>query len=75
MRELEGKYLTEDEKEALALTAHLAEVCHRIVGVGPIATQDWNELAMRIHAVQHTIMAQAAARVYPDEFRLLGGGL
>jgi hypothetical protein len=67
-----GDLLTADEREALALSGQLAKLCRRIVGSGPQAADDWSELASRIHAVQHTIMAQAAARAYPFEFRLLG---
>lgn len=70
----ESDLLTVEEREALDLSGKLANLCRRIVGSGPQADHDWNELAARIHAVQHTIMAQAAARAYPQEFRLLGGG-
>lgn len=64
--------LTADEREALRLTAQLANLCHRIIGRGPQAEPDWAEMAHRIHAVQHMVMAQAAARAYPSEFRALG---
>lgn len=33
---------------------------------------DWNECAVEIHVIQHRIMAQAAARAYPDKYRLMG---
>lgn len=65
--------LTTDERKALELTGQLAEACKRIIAHGQSGVHDWNEMAMRIHAVQHMIMAQAAARAYPTEFRLLGG--
>lgn len=65
--------LTVDEREALELSGRLANVCRRIIGDGSQAEHDWAEMAHRIHAVQHSIMAQAAARAYPSEFRLLGG--
>lgn len=70
-----GDYLTVDEREALRLSGQLANLCRRIIGDGPTAEHDWSEMAVRIHSVQHMVMAQAAARAYPDEFRLLGGGV
>lgn len=63
--------LTDAERKALALTGELANLVGREIITGP-QRADWNEFALRIHAVQHMIMAQAAARAYPDEFRLLG---
>lgn len=65
--------LTEEELEALRLSGKLAERMRRIIGDGPTASHDWSEIAQCIHALQHAIMAQAAARAYPNEFRLLGG--
>ena len=67
--------LTPDEQEAMRLSGELASLCHRIIGNGPQAANDWSEMAVRIHGVQHMILAQAAARAYPDEYRLLGGTL
>jgi hypothetical protein len=67
--------LTDAERKALKMTGELANLVHREVITGPQAANDWNEFAMRIHAVQHMIMAQAAARAYPDEFRLLGNAI
>lgn len=64
--------LTDDEHEAMRLSAELANVVHRIIGTGPQAAHDWNEAAQRIHAVQHMVMAQSAARSHPDRYRLLG---
>lgn len=65
--------LTEDEHQAMALTADLANTMARIIGHGSTAQADLTEVVYRIHAIQHTIMAQAAARAYPDRYRLLGG--
>ena len=67
------KAMTADEHRAMELTAELANLCRKIVGTGNQADHDWNELAHRIHAVQHTILAQAAARAYPYKYRPLGG--
>jgi hypothetical protein len=33
---------------------------------------DLAELRVKIHDIQHTIMAQVAAREHPDELRLMG---
>ena len=38
-----------------------------------IAEADLREVAGHIHALQDKVLAQAAARAYPDEFRLMGG--
>lgn len=67
-----GNGLTDLELEALELTGRLANLCGRIIGDGPQRDNDWGEMAMRINAVQHMIMSQAAARAHPDQFRLLG---
>ncbi len=39
---------------------------------GPTREEDLAELTATIHIIQRTVMAQAAARAYPGEFRLLG---
>lgn len=65
--------LTPAELRALDLTVRLADlVGNEVFSDGPTAEQDWNEFAGRLHAVQHMIMKQAAARAYPSQFRLLG---
>lgn len=43
-----------------------------IVGDGPSRDADLAELCGHIHALQRAVMAQAAARVYPAQFRVLG---
>lgn len=47
------------------------EMC-TIVGHGPTRDADLNEIVAHIHALQRTVLGQAAARMYPDQFRLLG---
>lgn len=65
--------LTADELYAMDLTAQLARALSRIVGNGPTRVDDLNELlGQHVHGIQHAVMAQAAARAYPDRFRLLG---
>jgi hypothetical protein len=65
--------LTADELRALDLTGELAVVLARIPVYGPTRDGDLRELVAHVHGLQHTIMAQAAARAYPKRFRLLGG--
>lgn len=65
--------LTPAEHKALGLTAELWNLfVQEIVGNGETRIQDSSEFASHIHDIQHTIMAQAAARAYPDQLRLLG---
>ena len=66
-------FLTDDEHEAMRLSGELANVLRRVVGDGPCAEGDWNEMAGSIHDLQARVMGQAAARAYPDLFRPLGG--
>jgi hypothetical protein len=68
--------LTDDELEAMSLSCKLANLLGRIIrqnGTKEQQGHDWAEAAMRVHSIQHTIMAQAASRAYPAQFRLLGG--
>jgi hypothetical protein len=69
--------LTKDEQRALELSGELANLLHKIITEGGLTesmvTHDWREGAEKIHALQHMIMSQAAARAYPHKFRLLGG--
>lgn len=69
-------FLTDHEHRALDLTAELTNlVTGRIIG-GTSVTQprigDVGEFVGHIHAIQHMILAQAAARAYPERYRLLG---
>lgn len=68
--------LTEHEHKALDITVELVEhMCHNVIGHEDTRNHDINELVNHIHAIQHMIMAQSAARVYPDKYRLLGDTL
>lgn len=64
--------LTADELHALALTSALAGAMHEIIGDGPAAHGDLAEAVAAIHVLQRMIGAQAAARAYPQRYRLLG---
>ena len=66
--------LTDAEHRAMDLTADLMNLlAAEVIGDGPTRAQDLNEAGLRIHAIQHMIMSQAAARAHPDRYRLLGG--
>lgn len=66
--------LTESERRAMDLTAQLWNLlCSDVVTEGPSRSKDLHELVHHIHAIQHTVMSQAAARAYPERYRLLGG--
>lgn len=51
-----------------------ADLC-TIVGDGVTREADLAEAIVHVHALQHFVMAQAAARAYPTEYRLLGNSL
>lgn len=44
----------------------------QIIGNGPTRGADLVEAGIHIHALQATVMSQAAARAHPDRLRLLG---
>ena len=65
--------LTAAELRAMNLTVELTNlVCQSVIADGSGRGGDVNEFVGMIHAIQHIIMAQAAARAHPDLFRLLG---
>lgn len=71
-----GELLTEAEHRAMDLTVELVNLlASDIITDGRSRTGDLNELIRHIHAIQHTVLSQAAARAYPNRYRLLGGEL
>lgn len=64
--------LTEDEHRAIALAGELMNLLRSIVGDGPHALAELAELVPPVHVIQRAVMKQAAARAYPDRYRLLG---
>jgi Helix-turn-helix domain/Bacterial regulatory proteins, gntR family len=65
--------LTEDEREVVRQAGQLYTlIADRIVAHGPTRDDDLAELRAAIHVIQRAMEAQAAARAYPREFRLLG---
>jgi hypothetical protein len=65
--------LTDAEHAAMDLTIELVRVVYAIIGTGDgAAANDRREAFGHVHAIQQMIMSQAAARAYPDRYRLLG---
>jgi hypothetical protein len=64
--------LTPAEHHLIKLLGECWTRYSRIVGDGPTRAADSNEFVTKIHDLQHAVMAQAAARAYPDEYRLVG---
>jgi hypothetical protein len=55
------------------LAGKLAEVIRCGGGIRGDIDNDLNELVVPIHTIQRAVMANAAARAYPDLYRRLGG--
>lgn len=72
----EVELLTEAEHRAVALAADLWNVLAvDVIALGRSRNGDLDELRHHIHAIQQAVLSQAAARAYPDRYRLLGGEL
>lgn len=67
--------LTADEHAVMEITADLWNGLCRIAGRGKTREADLTEACAHVHAIQHMILAQAAARAYPEHYRLLGESL
>lgn len=67
--------LTNDEHAAVMAVADAWEAVCAVVGNGPTRDADLKEVIFHVHALQHLVMAQAAARAYPAMYRLLGESL
>lgn len=44
----------------------------QVCGGGPTRDDDLAEIRAAVHHIQHAVMAQAAARAFPGELRLMG---
>lgn len=65
--------LSTEEHQAIALLAEFYNLMvTSVVAKGPTTEPDLAELAAHVHTLQHMVMGQAAARCYPDTYRLLG---
>lgn len=63
--------LTELEHEVINTAGRLMSLFVKMAGENP-HQPDLDEVCSRIHDLQHTAMAQAAARAFPDKYRLFG---
>ena len=65
--------LTDAERLAVRLAGELyTHIAENVVGPGPARDADLAEICRSIHDIQYRIEAQATARDYPGELRLLG---
>jgi hypothetical protein len=65
--------LASEEREAIRAAGMLYTfIEQRVVMNGPSRDDDLAELRFYFHGIQRAIMAQAGARAYPGELRLLG---
>ena len=64
--------LTEMEHEAVTLLGRLAGLMGAIIGDEQEAYFDRIEMVHHVHVLQRMVLAQAAARAYPDRYRLMG---
>jgi hypothetical protein len=65
--------LTDAERQAVRMAGELYTFIARYVcGSGPTRDADLAEIAASVHDVQYRVTGQAAARLYPREFRLMG---
>lgn len=69
MRRLIATLLTDEEHRLMDVTAELARGLFALCGD---ADDDRAEVAHEIHALQHRILAQAAARAFPNRYRPMG---
>lgn len=65
--------LTIQERSLIVKLGECWDQFTKICGTERSRKDDLQEVFHHIHALQIAVMAQAAARAYPDEFRLLGG--
>jgi DNA-binding transcriptional regulator YhcF (GntR family) len=66
--------LTPDEREAVRQAGQLYTlIADSVISDGPSRGDDLAEIRAAIHHIQRAVLAHAAARAYPHEFRLLGG--
>jgi hypothetical protein len=64
--------LTETEHRLIEMLGDCFNLYREVLGAGPTRRADLLEATAHIHALQARVMAQAAARAYPERYRLLG---
>lgn len=74
MVNIEKPLMTDEEHRAMELSATLWNYINRhVVIAGHTRDSDLREIMFHIHGIQRALLGQAAARAYPDKYRLLGG--
>ena len=67
------EFLTPAEKDVIGVLGECASTYkHDILEPGPNFERDLSEFVSHIHDLQWRVLAQAAARAYPDDYRLQG---
>lgn len=61
--------MTDEEHQVMDL---LTQVANLMLNWAPQDHPDRNEITTKVHDLQHMVMAQAAARAYPDRYRPIG---
>jgi hypothetical protein len=69
---VDNKLLTQLERDTVDMLGQVHMNMCTIVADGPTRMDDLTESCHHVHVLQRMIMGQAAARAYPDHFRLLG---
>lgn len=69
----EEELLTDREKQLLDKLADVANEFFVVSSSSPTRYNDIGEAVSCIHTLQRMILANAAARAYPDKYRLFGG--
>jgi transcriptional regulator with XRE-family HTH domain len=65
--------LTAGEREVARQAGELYEyIAEHVIGHGPTRDEDLAELRAAVNVIKRMVLAQAAARAFPGEFRLLG---
>lgn len=64
--------LTDLEHEVVHDLGQVWNKLCKMVERGRTRGPDLDEAVAHVHALQHFVMSQAAARAYPDKYRLLG---
>jgi hypothetical protein len=68
-----GELMTEAEHTAVELAGKLwTHIVTKVIGRGHTRQADVREVTTLVHHIQRAVMAQAAARAYPDRYRRLG---
>ena len=71
---MSAELMTETEHRVVEMMGEVWNlICTEVIGHGPSREGDLEEIIHHIHAIQRTMMKQAAARAYPNRYRLLGG--